>query len=835
VVAAAFPVASAFFIVPATTVTAQQGGPPGGGGLVVRTVPVGVGPISSVLGYAGAVQATQQVNIVSRASGIVQDIPVDVGSAVHKGDTLAVLDQGALPAQLLQAQAALLSARAKLAQVESGAKPEDVAAAEAQVTQAQLKLVALQQGRPEDVRTAQAALDSANAKLSLVMKGAADDARQAAQSAVDADVAAQIAAQAALDNFTGSSASDLQAAQGAVDSDKSALVAAQAALDNLRGTNASDLQGAQSAVDADTAALAAAQAALANLSGTTNADQQTLQSNVNADTALVNAAQAGIDQANGPPDAQIQAARALVAAAQATLDAANSTKVALDSPTRPNAGNGGSVSQGTGACALDSNGHTVNSTQCDAAKNAADSSIASANQAVASTQSQLNQLLAGGPPATRATLQSNLISATEKLRTDQAKLAAEKGTIASQQATASSNLTAATEKLKTDQAKLDALRNGTFASQQAGAQSTLVSAQQKLKADQAKLDAIVNGTQAAQLAQLQSSLEAANQKLTSDQAKIDVINSGPTDEDVRQARATVSQAQQSVAKALRPGADTDLAQQSSVVDQMMAQLQSKQNTYTDSDLQAAVATVAQSEAAVALAQANLDQTTVIAPFDGVIATRTLTPGAFSTPQTPIMTLTSGSVEVHVTVEEARLGQVQPGLGVNLTVPAYPDATFPAKIVTVAPTGDARAHTFDAKIVPTTPDGRLMPGMFAQVQVIAQQKPDAILIPKEAVVQQGNNAVVFVNDNGKAAQRPVQIGIIDIKSAEVLSGLAAGEQVVVVGQTGLRDGAAIRVVNGPPNAPQGQGQGQRQGAQGQDAQTQGGQTQPGGQPAAKPSN
>src|SRR5713101_1122202 len=164
---------------PTPTGTVRTTRPPGGGGLVVRTVPVGVGPISSVLGYAGAVQATQQVNVVSRASGIIQDIPVDVGSAVHKGDTRAVLDQGALPAQLLQAQAALLSARAKLAQVESGAKPEDVAAAEAQVTQAQLKLAALQQGRPEDVTGARAALDSANAKLSLLLKGATDDTRQA--------------------------------------------------------------------------------------------------------------------------------------------------------------------------------------------------------------------------------------------------------------------------------------------------------------------------------------------------------------------------------------------------------------------------------------------------------------------------------------------------------------------------------------------------------------------------------------------------------------------------------------------------------------------------------
>jgi membrane fusion protein (multidrug efflux system) len=207
----------------------------------------------------------------------------------------------------------------------------------------------------------------------------------------------------------------------------------------------------------------------------------------------------------------------------------------------------------------------------------------------------------------------------------------------------------------------------------------------------------------------------------------------------------------------------------------------------------------------------------------VIASKALTPGAFTTPNTPIMTLATPNVEIHVTVEEARLAQVQPGQDVNLTVPAYPGANFAAKIASVAPAGDARAHTFDAKIVPTTPDQRLMPGMFAQVQVVASQKPDAILVPKEAVVQQGNLQVVFVNDNGKAAQRPVQVGITDNTSAEILSGLAIGEQVVIVGQTGLRDGSPIRVVNNAPGQP---GQGQR--GQGGGAQGQG--QQGGGQPA-----
>jgi membrane fusion protein (multidrug efflux system) len=233
----------------------------------------------------------------------------------------------------------------------------------------------------------------------------------------------------------------------------------------------------------------------------------------------------------------------------------------------------------------------------------------------------------------------------------------------------------------------------------------------------------------------------------------------------------------------------------------------KQDAYTDADMQTAVAGVAQAEAAVSLAQANLDQTTVVAPFDGVVGTRALTAGAFATPSTTILTLASTGVEVHVTVEEANLAAVRPGQAVTLTVPAYPGENFPAKVITVAPTGDPRAHTFDVKIVPDNQDPRLLPGMFAQVQIVAAEKSDALLVPKEAIVQQGNQQIVFVADNGKAVATPVQTGMTNDTSVEIVSGLQPGAQVVVIGQNGLRDGAPIQVVGQP--GPGGQN-GQRQG-------------------------
>src|SRR5207237_8093812 len=99
---------------------------------------------------------------------------------------------------------------------------------------------------------------------------------------------------------------------------------------------------------------------------------------------------------------------------------------------------------------------------------------------------------------------------------------------------------------------------------------------------------------------------------------------GPLVTDVQQAQATILQAQQALVKAQQPGGDADLEAQQSVVDQMLANVQSKQDAYTDADLQDAVAGVAQAEAAVSLDQATHDQTTVVASCEGIIGTKSLT-------------------------------------------------------------------------------------------------------------------------------------------------------------------------------------------------------------------
>ena len=138
---------------------------------VVQTTPARTAPIRSVFSYAGAIQATQQVNLVPRTSGIVQTLPVEVGTAVRRGDTLATLDPGTLTDQVFQARAGLDAAQAKLAQVLAGGRPEDVAAAQAQLDQARSRLQGTLEGRPEDILAATAALEAQQARLQLMEQG----------------------------------------------------------------------------------------------------------------------------------------------------------------------------------------------------------------------------------------------------------------------------------------------------------------------------------------------------------------------------------------------------------------------------------------------------------------------------------------------------------------------------------------------------------------------------------------------------------------------------------------------------------------------------------------
>ncbi len=312
-----------------------------------------------------------------------------------------------------------------------------------------------------------------------------------------------------------------------------------------------------------------------------------------------------------------------------------------------------------------------------------------------------------------------------------------------------------------------------------------------------------------------ASTMAAEIGVTQAQARLDTLLAGPKSEDIANAQKNAESARAAVASAqsrldqLAAGPKApDLAAAQATLDQAQSQLEAKRRPYTAEDVKVSEATVDQAQASLDSARLALSDTTLVAPFDGIIASRLLSEGALASTQTPLFSLISRDVELQVSVEEARISLFRQDLPVALTVPAYQGATFSGKVTGVAPVADAKSHTFLIKIAPDNSSGKLSPGMFADVRVTADKREGALLVPKEAVLQQGDKRILFVAKDGQASLRTIQAGFSDDKVVEVLQGVEADEQVIVAGHMGLNNGDRLLLP--------GQGDGQRRAPEGQTA-------------------
>lgn len=328
------------------------------------------------------------------------------------------------------------------------------------------------------------------------------------------------------------------------------------------------------------------------------------------------------------------------------------------------------------------------------------------------------------------------------------------------------------------------------------ANASVMSADSAANDAQAKLNALLNPIPE-DIANAQQSVDSAQAAVNSAQAKLDQLKAGPK--------------------------EADLAVAQSSLDQAQSQLSIKQSPYTAQDLKSAQAAVDQAQASLDSARLTLSDTTVTAPFDGVVSVRSLSEGALASAQTPVLSLVSKDIQLAINVEESKIGQFRPGLPVTLTVSAYPGTTFSGQVSSIAPVADSKSHTFSVIVTPDNSSGKLSTGMFADLQVTAADKPSAVLVTKDAVMQQGDKQVVFVAKDGQASLKTIQAGVSDDKNIEVLNGLAPGDQVVTSGQASLNDGDRITIPGqggagqqggqgGPPQKGQGQGGNQQGGNQ-----------------------
>ena len=220
------------------------------------------------------------------------------------------------------------------------------------------------------------------------------------------------------------------------------------------------------------------------------------------------------------------------------------------------------------------------------------------------------------------------------------------------------------------------------------------------------------------------------------------------------------------------------------------------NPYRDFDFAAAEAGIEQAEAALAQAQLRLAKTTITAPFDGIVAELFIEEGSIVNGQAPISELISSDLEAVINAEETNIGLLSVGQSATLNVQAYPGVNFPAIVTSIDPIGDPNSRTFEVTLTPVDEEGQLKSGMYADLSILSEEKQDATLIPRAALVVTNNQPTVYVVlDENIVELREVTTGLSTSDQVEILEGLEPGEIVVIAGQPNLADGAKIEIVSG----------------------------------------
>lgn len=272
---------------------------------------------------------------------------------------------------------------------------------------------------------------------------------------------------------------------------------------------------------------------------------------------------------------------------------------------------------------------------------------------------------------------------------------------------------------------------------------------------------------------------------------------------------------------------TTLARQQELLSRGLATRQTIEDA--EAAFNSAVAAVELATAQLGQTQARLDElkitlsnTNIVSPVDGFVGRRNLDQGAFAGANTAILSVVDiATVRLVSNLVEKDFKRVTPGVLALIEVDAFPGEQFTGAVSRVAPVFDSATRTASMEIEVPNPGYRLKPGMFARVKLTVDRRPDALTVPRNAVVDSEGQRGVFLIDGQSAKFQPVTTGLQDDVRIEILGGLEEGTRVVTTGALALRSGDRITPMNMPGQRGGGQGEGGRPGGAASGGQRQGG--------------
>jgi membrane fusion protein (multidrug efflux system) len=237
-------------------------------------------------------------------------------------------------------------------------------------------------------------------------------------------------------------------------------------------------------------------------------------------------------------------------------------------------------------------------------------------------------------------------------------------------------------------------------------------------------------------------------------------------------------------------AESQLELQRSELENARSELQKR-----ESRIQSVQADIASAEAEIKRLREDLSDTSIRAPFDGVIGERYVEVGDQVSPNQKLFTvLDVSTVKVIARIPSHEISRVKQGVPVQITTRAYPEMGFLGQVAYIHPEADPKNRTFSVEVhVKNRKEPMLMPGMFSRVRIPLQKFDKALLIPRDALLEDEKGAYLYVADksNRQARRRDVVVVEFGPEEALIASGVKAGEALIVRGQELLNDGAFIQ--------------------------------------------
>ncbi len=366
----------------------------------------------------------------------------------------------------------------------------------------------------------------------------------------------------------------------------------------------------------------------------------------------------------------------------------------------------------------------------------------------------------------------------------------------------------AQQQLQQAQARLQALESGArhqeieIARQRAEqARANRDTAQANLERARKLLAAGAISQQQFDAAQLQFDTALAQYK--SAQQQLNLTEEGPRSEEIQIAQAQVNQAQSAVALAQANRNQVQIREeQLKAADEAvrqaeanlhLAQASTARNQVSQQQTEAARSALQQAQANLKYLEAQISYTYVRAPISGYVVKRSVEPGEAAVPGVPLINIVDNrKLYLRSSIAEERVKKISIGMPVVIKVDALPATEFAGTITEIVPAADPQSRTFQVKVTVPNQRQQLKAGMFARATAVITRQSGKVVLPRDAILQDDQGNYVMIAVQGSARRRAVTLGLNNETEVAVIDGLKEGTQVIVSGQTLVRDGERIQI-------------------------------------------